>query len=73
MTATRSGSTPHSGQPASVNAARAAESAHCWPMSIWSATFGGTGRRHPIGSHGNSRTQPPMREYVLSGAFGSGS
>ncbi len=38
-----------------------------------SATLGGTGRCQPNGSHSKSRTQPPIWEYVLSGAFGSGS
>ena len=61
MTATRSGSTRQSGQPASSSAERAADTAHCWPTSICSATFGGTGSRQASGSHGYSRTQPPMR------------
>ena len=61
-TATRSGSTLQPGQPASIRAARAAATAHFWPSSIWSPTFGGSGSRQPIGSHPNSRTQPPIRE-----------
>ena len=73
MTATRSGSTVQSGQPASSSAARVHATAHFWPSSICALTAGGIGIRHASGSQGNSRTQPPMREYVLSGACGSGS
>ncbi len=68
MTATRSGSTVQSGQPASRSAARAAETAQRWPSSICAATFGGMGSFQATGSQPNSRTQPPIREYVLSGA-----
>ncbi len=37
------------------------------------ATRGGIGKRHFIGSHSYSRTQPPIFEYVLSAALGSAS
>ena len=73
MTATRSGSTVQSGQPASSSAERVPATAHFWPSSIWVLTAGGTGSRHASGSQEKSRTHPPMREYVLSGACGSGS
>ena len=62
MTATRSLSTPHAGHPASVSAARAAETAHRCPSSICAATMGGTGSRHATGFHSNSRTHPPIVE-----------
>jgi len=42
-------------------------------MSIASPTLGGTGSFQRTGSHAYDRTQPPIFEYVLSGAFGSGS
>ena len=73
ITATRSGSTVQSGQPASSSAARVHATAHFWPSSICALTAGGIGSFHASGSHGKSRTHPPMREYVLSGACGSGS
>ena len=66
MTPTRSESTPQLGHPASSSAVRAALTDHIWPGSKCAATLGGIGSFHAIGSHGNSRTQPPMREYVLS-------
>ena len=61
MTATRSLSTFQPGQPASVSAARAAETAHRCPSSICAATLGGIGSRQATGSQSNSRTQPPIR------------
>ena len=73
MTATRSGSTVQSGQPASSSAERVPATAHFWPPSIWVLTAGGIGSFHASGSHAKSRTHPPIREYVLSGACGSGS
>ncbi len=73
MTATRSESTPQAGQPAIVRAERAAERAQRWPSSICLATVGGMGSRQAIGSHSNSRTQPPIVEYVLSGTAWSSS
>ena len=62
MTATRSVSTFQPGQPASTRAVRAAEIAQRWPPSIWAATLGGIGSFQATGSHGNSRTHPPIRE-----------
>ena len=47
--------------------------AHFWASSIASPTFGGIGSFQPSGSHSQSRTQPPIFEYVFSGACGSGS
>ena len=73
ITATRSGSTVQSGQPASISAARVHATAHFWPSSICVLTAGGIGSFHASGSQGKSRTQPPIREYVLSGTCGSGS
>ena len=73
MTATRSGSTVQSGQPASSSAERVAATAHFCPPSICALTAGGIGSFHASGSQEKSRTHPPMREYVLSGACGSGS
>ena len=73
MTATRSGSTFQSGQPASSSAARLQAIDQRWPASICSLTFGGIGSFQLIGSQTKSRTHPPIFEYVLSGAAGSGS
>ncbi len=47
--------------------------AHFCASSMTAATFGGIGSRQASGSHAHWRTQPPIFEYVLSGAFGSGS
>ena len=74
MMATRSGSTVQSGHPASSSAERLPVTAHFWLSSIWALTVGGIGSFHASGSQANSRTHPPMREYVLSsGVCGSGS
>ncbi len=73
MTATRSVSTGQPGQPASISAARAAEIAQRWPSSIWAATMGGTGSRQASGLQSNSRTHPPIVQYVLSGTLWSSS
>ncbi len=59
MTATRSSSTFHFGQPACISAPRDSATDHFWPSSSCSLTFGGMGSRHFIGSHSKSRTQPP--------------
>ena len=56
-----------------MRAARAAEIAQRWPSSICAATMGGTGSRQAIGFQSNSRTQPPMVLYVLSGTLWSSS
>jgi hypothetical protein len=68
MTATRSLSIDQLGQPASISAARAPTCAHRWPSSICAATVGGIGSFQRIGSQSNSRTHPPIVEYVLSRA-----
>ena len=44
-----------------------------WPSSIASLTLGGIGSFHASGFQSHSRTQPPILEYVRSGAFGSAS
>ena len=62
MTATRSGSTGQSGQPASSSAARLHAIDHCWPTSICSLTLGGIGSFQRIGSQAKSRTHPPIFE-----------
>ncbi len=74
ITPTRSESTSQFGHPASSRAERPALTDHIWPSSKCAATLGGMGSFHAIGSHGNSRTQPPIFEYVLSsGLYGSAS
>jgi hypothetical protein len=62
MTATRSGSTVQSGQPASSSADRLHATDHFWPSSICALTAGGIGSFHASGSQLKSRTHPPMRE-----------
>ena len=70
MTAVRSRSIV---PPWSANTARVQATAHFCPSSIASLTFGGTGSFHASGSQLQSRTQPPIFEYVLSGALWSSS
>ena len=62
ITAVRSRSSARSGQPASASAMRVQATAHFWPSSMPSATFGGIGSFQASGSHSQSRTQPPIFE-----------
>ena len=73
MTAVRSWSNERSGQPASMRAARVQATAHFCPSSIAAETSGGIGSFQPSGFQSKSRTQPPIFEYVFSGACGSAS
>ncbi len=52
---------------------RVQATAHFCPSSMLSETLGGIGSLQPSGSHSQSRTQPPIFEYVFAGACGSAS
>ncbi len=52
---------------------RVQATAHFCASSMASPTVGGIGSFHSSGLQSQSRTQPPIFEYVFSGAFGSAS